>query len=141
MGTDIRPETSKKNEYWLSKHRYYELLHWCRQYDEWWDKKQECVTAIVTGSVITSLNEADNQYRDSIVEKAFEQLEKFNKKIETLQDTAKKADSTISDYIIFAVTQGKGFTYLSTVKEIPCSKNYFYERYRKFFWLLDKELE
>lgn len=30
-----RAELSKKNPYYISKHRYYELKHFCRQYDEW----------------------------------------------------------------------------------------------------------
>lgn len=141
MGTDIRPETSKKNPYWLSKHRYYELLHWCRQYDDWWEEKNYCIATIKTASILFDTTLDGNKYKDSTVEKAYDKLEKLNKKITILQDTAKKADNSISDYIIFAVTQGKGYTYLSTAKEIPCSKNYFYERYRRFFWLLDKELD
>ena len=35
MGTSIRPEVSSKKEYWLSRHRYYELKHFCLQYPEW----------------------------------------------------------------------------------------------------------
>lgn len=35
MGTTIRPELSKKNPYWIEKHRYYELKHFCLQYPIW----------------------------------------------------------------------------------------------------------
>ena len=35
MGTTIRSELSKKNEYWIEKHRYYELKHFCMQYPIW----------------------------------------------------------------------------------------------------------
>ena len=35
MGTTIRSEISKKNEYWIEKHRYYELKHFCMQYPIW----------------------------------------------------------------------------------------------------------
>lgn len=35
MGTVIRPEVSHKNTYYISKHRYYELKHFCLQYPEW----------------------------------------------------------------------------------------------------------
>lgn len=34
MGTVIRPETSKKNKYWIPRHRYHELKHFCLQYPE-----------------------------------------------------------------------------------------------------------
>ena len=35
MGTTVRPELSKKNRYWISKARYYELKHFCLQYPGW----------------------------------------------------------------------------------------------------------
>jgi hypothetical protein len=35
MSTSIRPEVSDKNEYWIDKHRYYELKHFCLQYPLW----------------------------------------------------------------------------------------------------------
>ncbi len=35
MATTIRPEISQNNEYWISKHRYYELKHFCMQYPLW----------------------------------------------------------------------------------------------------------
>ena len=31
----MKPELSKKNEYWLPKHRYYELKYFCLQYPYW----------------------------------------------------------------------------------------------------------
>ena len=35
MGTAIRPEISGKNKYWIERHRYYELKHFCLQYPIW----------------------------------------------------------------------------------------------------------
>ena len=35
MGTTTRPELSEKNKYWIEKHRYYELKHFCLQYLIW----------------------------------------------------------------------------------------------------------
>ena len=35
MGTRIRAELSEKNKYWISRHRYYELKHFCLQYPSW----------------------------------------------------------------------------------------------------------
>ena len=31
MATMIRPELSEKNPYWIERHRYYELKHFCLQ--------------------------------------------------------------------------------------------------------------
>ena len=35
MATVLRPELSSKNKYYIDKHRYYELKHFCLQYPEW----------------------------------------------------------------------------------------------------------
>lgn len=35
MTTRIRPELSKRNPFWLDRHRYYELKHFCLQYPLW----------------------------------------------------------------------------------------------------------
>ena len=35
MRNDMRPELSQKNPYWIGKHRYYELKHFCLQYPIW----------------------------------------------------------------------------------------------------------
>ena len=38
-----RPELSKKNKYYISKHRYYELKHFCLQYPEWVEKYKSAI--------------------------------------------------------------------------------------------------
>ena len=35
MATVLRSELSPKNKYYIDKHRYYELKHFCLQYTEW----------------------------------------------------------------------------------------------------------
>ena len=35
MGTNVRPEVSEKNDYWIDKYRYYELKYFCFQYGVW----------------------------------------------------------------------------------------------------------
>lgn len=35
MTTVLRAELSTKNKYYIDKHRYYELKHFCLQYPEW----------------------------------------------------------------------------------------------------------
>ena len=44
MSTVIRNEISKKNRYYISKHRMLELKHFCLQYEEW---RQEYVRLTV----------------------------------------------------------------------------------------------
>ena len=49
-----------------------------------------------------------------------------------------EADEYLYEYIMKAVTEGLPYTYLQTVMDIPCSRDTYYDRYRKFFWLLSK---
>lgn len=46
---------------------------------------------------------------------------------------------TFAPYIFMAVTEGKTYTQLQMTYAIPCGKDMFYDRYRKFYWLLSKE--
>jgi len=47
-----------------------------------------------------------------------------------------KTDPALADYILKAVTEGRSYTYLKTVMNIPCGRSMYFDRYRKFFWLL-----
>ena len=51
----------------------------------------------------------------------------------------KLTDSDLADYIIIGVTEGCSYDILKARLDIPCCKDVYYELYRKFFWLLDKE--
>jgi len=51
-----------------------------------------------------------------------------------IEDCCKQAGGDIEKYLFKAVTEGKSYAVLNP----PCSKEYFYVRYRAFFYLLDK---
>ena len=53
-----------------------------------------------------------------------------------VNEAIRRLDS-IGDYIFKAVTKGLPFTYFEACG-IPCGRDYFYERYRRFFYELDK---
>ena len=60
--------------------------------------------------------------------------------IHLVERVAKETDESLAKYIFKAVTEDDiSFTYLKTVMNIPCGKDMYYDRYRRFFWLLDKE--
>ena len=54
MATVLRPELSKKNKYYIDKHRHYELKHFCLQYPDW---KKEYDSCRNVGPHITSFEE------------------------------------------------------------------------------------
>lgn len=62
----------------------------------------------------------------------------YLEKIELIENTAKEADKYLYDYILRAVTEGLSYTYLKTILKMPCGRDLYYDRYRRFFWLLDE---
>lgn len=136
MSTTIRPELSKKNIYYISKHKYYELKHFCLQYGEW-KKEKACFEAgIFPGGL--RLNEIKTKWNDPTAIAAM-RIARCNEKIELVERVAWETDKEITKYILKAVTEGRSYEYLNVNLNIPCGRDYFYERYRKFFWLLSKE--
>lgn len=135
--SSVRAELSTKNKYWISKSRYYELKYFCLQYDEW-RTKYNTLGNISIPSVQSSEHSSNVSTPTENV--AILRTLYFNK-MKLIEDTAKETDSELYEYILKAVTQELSFTYLSTVMAIPCSKGTYYDRYRKFFWLLDKKKE
>ena len=55
MSTVIRAELSKNNPYYISKHRYYELKHFCLQYNEWKKAYALCNESIIFASNIDKM--------------------------------------------------------------------------------------
>lgn len=137
MATLIRPEISQKNRYWIDKHRHYELKHFCLQYPNW--KKAMC-GSYITNSQLSSIGKVSSGNRpgDPTSNIALTKLY-YSEKIELLERIAKETDRYLWNYILKAVTEGLSYIQLKTRLGIPCGRDMYYDRYRKFFWLLSQE--
>ena len=135
MATNIRPKLSAKNKYWIEKHRYYELKHFCLQYLMW----KRTYAAIDELSIQTSRLEQtiSSSSPSDLTAKYAIRKAYYSEKIELIEQIARAADEDLYDYILKAVTEGLSYTYLKTKLEIPCGRDMYYDRYRKFFWLLN----
>lgn len=136
MATVIRAEISQKNKYWISKHRYYELKHFCLQYPEWKKAYSELCDEKLPLSMIETIP-TDNLPSDPAIQRALLKTY-YSERIKLIEKTALEADPCLHDYIIKGVSEGRSYTYLKTIMEIPCGKDMYYDRYRKFFWLLSE---
>ena len=136
MGTNIRPELSGKNKYWIDKHRYYELKHFCLQYPEW--KKIYVATDGYTKKPAELFIFSKGNHGDPTA-KCAEAREFYSDRIDMVEWCSIEADPELASYILKGVTEERSYTYLKTVLHMPCGKDTYYDRYRKFFWLLDKE--
>lgn len=136
MATTIRAEISTKNKYYISKHRHYELKHFCLQYPTWKKAYVECLDSDISMSMTDGVQEASGHY-DPTAGRALTRAY-YSKRIEMLEQVARDADKYLWHYILRAVTEGLSYTYMRTKLGIPCGKDMYYDRYRRFFWLLSE---
>lgn len=136
MATTIRPEVSIKNRYYIDKHRHYELKHFCLQYPKWKKAYIDSLDIDVPMSMVDGVQTCEGVY-DPTATRAVTRAY-YSKRMQMLEQVAKDADKYLWFYILKAVTEGLSYTYLRTKMDIPCGKDMYYDRYRKFFWLLSE---
>lgn len=137
MGTVIRPELSKKNQYWIERHRYYELKHFCLQYPIW---QQTYISLGGLSSNPVGLETFRSKHGISNpTERIGITRANLKNKMEMVEAAAEESESEIAKYLILGVTKGLSYETLKTIYSIPCCRDVYYESYRRFFWILNKK--
>lgn len=136
MATKIRPEISEKNKYWIDKHRHYELKHFCLQYPSWKKAYSEFSDDSISLSMIEGAR-TSNLPGDPTAKRAVMKAY-YMEKIKLVERIAEEADKYLGHYILKAVTENLSYTYLKSRLDIPCGRDMYYDRYRRFFWLLSE---
>lgn len=134
MATVIRAEISEKNKYWIDKHRHYELKHFCLQYPSW--KRAYIELDGFNGRSDESYSRSSTP--GDPTSKVVEMRDLYLERMDLVRRTAFEADPELATYIFRAVTEGLSYTYLRTKLAIPCGRDMYYDRYRRFFWLLSE---
>lgn len=130
----LKAELSEKNKYWISRHRYYELKHFCLQYPEWRRlyANLEFKMEGKLGDGISSSNVSDP------TAKLGQMRADLKRAMELVERCAVDADPVLGKYVLKGVIYGITFVRLQTMEEIPCGKDLYYDCYRRFFWLLSQ---
>ena len=127
----LRSKLSMKSRWYISKYRYLELKNMCLQYPEW-KKELQFDNGLYSNSMIRVSGD-QIEFKDSVFDLAERQSE-INRKIKLIEDVAKISSGDLSAYILECVFFGKSYEILQP----PCGRRQFYEKYREFFWMLDK---
>lgn len=132
----VRPLNSRIYE--ISKHKFWELYHYCMQYNEWKDELKYSTDALKSVQITDMPHGSGTSDTTSSLAIRREIL---SRKCELIENTAKEADPELWEYILKSVTnENVTFEYLRTNEDIPCGRNYFYKRRRKFFFLLSRKM-
>lgn len=137
MGTEIRSELSEKNPYWIGKHRYYELKHFCLQYPIW-KKALKALDGLSKRPADLDIFVKSGQLTSDPTARCAESRLYYSDRMELVEQAAIGADAILYPYILRAVTEGLSYTTLSMKYDIPCARDAYYVMYRRFFWLLSK---
>lgn len=137
---NLKPELCFGSKWWIPKDRYYELKHFCHMYPTY-KRVQHDVTenSIKSSFIVKANNQRKRPYAEAeLVEKAADILAACSRRIGMVDAAAEEADKTMSEYIIKGVTENLSYDVLKVRYNIPCSRDTYYDLYRKFFWHLDK---
>lgn len=137
MSTTVRPELSTRSKYWIEKHRYYELKHFCLQYPLW--RKARAGLDGLSKMQINSVPISRTNLISNPTEKCAEARLFYLDRMDMVEKVAQETDDVLSNYILRAVTEGISYECLKARLDIPCCKDTYYNLYRRFFWLLNME--
>lgn len=128
-------QLSNKNKFKIEKFRYLELKNFCRQYGIWRASENALTT-------LSQRNPDDIPVRATATENPVERVvnaaEVYRNRIKLIECCVYWAAPEIDEYLLKGVTEGLSYDILSARYNIPCSREYYYQRYRMFFWILNK---
>ena len=131
----MRPELSKRSPYWIERHRYYELKHFCLQYPIW--KKLAAAFDGRTPPPSTVLERVRASVLHDPTAEAAEARIFFLDRMELVERVAKLSDKDHWDRLLYGITQGIPYDVMHAKMPLGLTRDEYYERYRKFFWILD----
>lgn len=130
-------ELSQKNPYYIPKERYYELKHFCFQYNDWL-KALAVLNGWSTSNDIWLAGIVKNNCPASQTERIAIARSYYAKRIELISKCLEEIQPAIAPFIIKGVTDGLSYDILAA-QGCPCCREYYYGEYRKFFWQLSIE--
>lgn len=132
------------NEYrgkWkIDKHSFLMALHYAYNYDGWkqiYDELQAGLGAKAIG--YTDMPKGGSCY-DETSEKG-EKLAEYGRKIRLIERTAMEAGGDIYPWLLTGVTnENATYNYLRLTKGMPCGHRQYYEKRRKFYYILAQKI-
>lgn len=134
MSTVTRPELSQKNKYYIEKHRYYELKHFCLQYPIW-KKAYNSLDGLAKrpSDLFIFSKSISNPTESCALVRQF-----YTERMSMVEQACKMSEIDIWNELLLAVTEGQSYESLRMIHGIPCCRDTYYDAYRRFFYILNK---
>ncbi|MBQ9612243.1 MAG: hypothetical protein IJV14_06600 [Lachnospiraceae bacterium] len=124
----------------MPEHRRAELIHYCRQYDDW-KKELRRLQEDRAGTRAVDYKRTRGSGANNPTEAAAFAINRIRRRIEMVDEAARETDPDLAKYIIMSVAKRVTFQTLRSKHDIPVSKNTFTRLRHEFFWRLDKKKE
>lgn len=108
MAHDIRPEVSQKNPFWIGKHRYYELKHFCLQYPIW-KRARSSLDGLSKRPADLQVFVKSGQMKGDPTERCAQSRLFFAERMEMVEQAAIGADPDLYPYLLRGVTEGLSY--------------------------------
>ena len=141
-----RPKVSKKNKYYIAEERYYELLHFCKQWPIWL-QAIKALDGLAKRPVDLDIFKNKHGVSDPTA-KCAEAIEAYQDKLNMLYKAAENAcrdfgygpglDMFLQEALKENVVNGKSYDTIMTLRPLPISRDEFYKIRRAFFYYLSK---
>lgn len=126
-------------KYKLSRAEFMAAKWYSLRFNEWLDEYnslKDSVSAISyeNGDMPHAINKTSNPTLDLASRRS-----ELKSKMDLIIDCSNRAGGDISEYILKSVTnEHVTYNHLKMFMNIPCSASMFYDRRRKYYWLLAK---
>lgn len=131
-----RPALSKKNQHYIPREKYYELLYFSRQYNT---MKQELHELRISYPHPSQEIMVDHSDISDPVARAYARIETLLEKIHMIESTTIETDAELAKWIRIGVTNDYSYEYMHQMLGMPLGRTKYYELYRKYFYLLAKK--
>ena len=128
-----------KDKYGIDTNRFLEIKYHCLQYPEWRRELAE-LTNTIKAMQYGQEGKGSPSQASQTERLAIKRME-LEEKCKRIEQTTIEADAVIYPWILEGVTTDYAtYRYLRDSKKIPCGKKMYYERRRKFYYLMSKKI-
>ena len=130
---------AENSKYGLPKQRFLTVYHYCLQYPEWEDEYQ----ALKAGTGISAVNYDGMPHGSNVGDPTSAdamRLADLDMKMQKIRDGVHEVAPDLYQWLLKGVTEGRPFWYLHDVMRMPCEKDVYYDRRRKFYFLMAKRI-
>ena len=131
----LKSELSVRNQYYIPKHRYYELRHFCLQYPEWCAARNAvgCISSTDISGVSVKQNCSDP------VARAAEMRLFYENRMNMIDRIAKETDPSLYSYILSHTLRGEQAIEVLDSKPVIFSADAEYIRAKSYYRIGQKE--